>query len=190
MLQPNNKPCDQYLSDKDYLVHMISHHQVAVDISKEMQQKSNNPVMHKILRELIWTQNREIMMMKDILYNLPSGISDSNLQMKTIYVNTILDFTKTASDPTAKCSPEFFDPELHKKHISHMNLDEKMYLKHMIPHHQVAVDMSKRLLTHTNNDFMIAFAYRIIRSQQHEISYMTQLLQNLEGWSWTSELIT
>jgi len=64
-----------------------------------------------------------------------------------------------------------------------------MYLEHMIPHHQVAVDMSKTLLKHTQNDFMIAFAYRIIRSQQNEINYMTQLLQNLRGWSWTSNLI-
>lgn len=70
-----------------------------------------------------------------------------------------------------------------------MKLDEKMYLEHMIPHHQVAVDMSKTLLKHTNNDFMIQFAYRIIRSQQEEINYMNQLLQNLQGWSWQSSLI-
>lgn len=43
---------------------------------------------------------------------------------------------------------------------------------------------------HTNNDFMISFAYRIIRSQQSEINHMTQLLQNLKGWSWNSDLIT
>jgi uncharacterized protein (DUF305 family) len=59
----------------------------------------------------------------------------------------------------------------------------------MIPHHQVAVDMSKRLLKHTNNDFMITFAYRIIRSQQEEISYMNNLLINMKGWSWNSNLI-
>ena len=190
MIKPDNSnPCDKYLSDKDYLLHMIPHHQVAVDISKEMQKKSSNPVMHEILRELIWTQNREIMMMKDILNGLPSNISDNNPKMNTNYINTILDFTKTASDPDAECNPEFFDPELHKKHMSHMNIDEKMYLEHMIPHHQVAIDMSKVLLKHTNNDFMIAFAYRIIRSQQDEINYMTQLLENLKGWSWKSKLI-
>ena len=191
MLKPDNpNPCDQYLSDRDYLLHMIPHHQVAVDISKKMQQNSSNVVMHEILRPLIWSQNREIMMMKDIIRNLPSNISDDNVKMNKIYINTILDFTKTASDPTAECNAEFFDPELHKKHMSHMKLDEKMYLEHMIPHHQVAVDMSKTLLKHTNNDFMISFAYRIIRSQQDEINYMTQLLQNLKGWSWNSDLIT
>ena len=190
MNKPSNpNPCDQYLSDKDYLLHMIPHHQVAVDISVEMQQKSNNPVMQDILRKLIWTQNREIMTMKDIVRNLPDNISSDKLQMNKKYRNTILDFTKMASDPNAECNPEFVNPELHKKHMSHMKLDEKMYLEHMIPHHQVAVDMSKTLLKHTNNDFMIAFAYRIIRSQQDEINYMTQLLQNLKGWNWNSDLI-
>jgi uncharacterized protein (DUF305 family) len=190
MNKPSNpNPCDQYLSDKDYLLHMIPHHQVAVDISVEMQQKSNNPVMQDILRKLIWTQNREIMTMKDIVRNLPDNISSDKHQMNKKYRNTILDFTKMASDPNAECNPEFFNPELHKKHMSHMKLDEKMYLEHMIPHHQVAVDMSKTLLKHTNNDFMIAFAYRIIRSQQDEINYMTQLLQNLKGWNWNSDLI-
>ena len=73
--------------------------------------------------------------------------------------------------------------------MSDMKLNEKMYLEHMIPHHQVAVNMSKTLLKHTNNDFMISFAYRIIRSQQEEINYMKQLLENLEGWCSNSELI-
>jgi uncharacterized protein (DUF305 family) len=191
MNKPDNpNPCDEYLSDKDYLLHMIPHHQVAIDISLELQKNSNNPVMQEILRQLIWTQNREIMMMKDNLKNVPDNISYDQIKMNKHYINTILDFTEAASDTTAKCNPEFFNPELHKKHMSHMKLDEVMYLKHMIPHHQVAVDMSKTLLKNTNNDFMIYLAYRIIRSQQNEINYMNQLLQNLQGWSWKSSLIT
>ena len=182
-------PCTNFLSDKEYLEHMIPHHQVAIDISKEMQKNSKNPVMQEILRKLIWSQNREIMMMKDIQKNLPDNISNDNVKMNIHYYNTILDFTKTARDENAECKKEFFDVELHKKHLSHMKIDEKNYLEHMIPHHQVAVDMSKRLLNHTTNDFMISFAYRIIRSQQEEINYMTQLLLNMRGWNWKSKLI-
>lgn len=185
----NSNPCGEYLSDKDYLLHMIPHHQVAIDISLELQRNSKNPVMHEILRKLIWTQNREIMMMKDILHSLPDKISNNETNMKKIYKKTTLDLTKLASDPNAKCNPEFFDPKLHKKHLSHMKLNEKTYLEHMIPHHQVAVDMSKTLLKHTNNDFMIHLAYRIIRSQQDEINYMNHLLKNLKGWSLESSLV-
>ena len=61
--------------------------------------------------------------------------------------------------------------------MKHMKLDDKMYIKHMIPHHQVAVDMSKKLLKNTNNDFMINLAYRIIRSQQEEIIILSDLLK-------------
>ena len=45
----------------------------------------------------------------------------------------------------------------------------------MIPHHQVAVDMSKILLKNTNNDFMIYLAYRIIKNQNEEIILLDQL---------------
>ena len=36
-----------------------------------------------------------------------------------------------------------------------MEINEHNYLEFMIPHHQVAVDMSKRLLLHTNNTYMM-----------------------------------
>ena len=55
-----------------------------------------------------------------------------------------------------------------------------MYLDHMIPHHQVAVDMSKKLLKNSTNDFMIFLAYRIIRSQQEEIILLNNMLENLK----------
>jgi uncharacterized protein (DUF305 family) len=54
----------------------------------------------------------------------------------------------------------------------------------MIPHHQVAVDMSKKILKTTKNDFIIDLAYKIIRSQQLEISnlyYLTQSTYMLES---------
>ena len=52
--------CRGKLSDKDYLNHMIPHHQVAIDISYKLQEISKSPVMHDILRKLIWTQETEI----------------------------------------------------------------------------------------------------------------------------------
>ena len=64
------------------------------------------------------------------------------------------------------------------EHIKHMKLTDKTYIEHMIPHHQVAVDMSKKLLKHTENDMMISLAYRIIRSQQNEIVLLNDLLKN------------
>ena len=45
----------------------------------------------------------------------------------------------------------------------------------MIPHHQVAVDMSKKILKTTNNDFIIDLANKIIHNQQLEITNLYYL---------------
>ena len=55
------------------------------------------------------------------------------------------------------------------------------YLEHMIPHHQVAIDMSKRLLLHTNNSYLIDFCNRLIIDQQGEIYLMNNLLTNINN---------
>ena len=174
----NNKsdPCDNKLTDKEYLFHMIPHHQVAVDISKILQKKTTNPIMQKILRELLWTQIYEINLMKDFLNKLPNKISNYS-SMNRYYIKTVSDFIKPnhIGISNTYCDPHFFNPEEHMKHLEHMNINDQMYIEHMIPHHQVAVDMSKKLLKNTNNDFMIYLAYRIIRSQNAEMILLNNL---------------
>ena len=48
----------------------------------------------------------------------------------------------------------------------------------MIPHHQVAIDMSKMLLKTTKSDFLIYLCYRLIRTQEAEIILLNDLLQS------------
>jgi len=171
-------PCSDNLTDNEYLEHMIPHHKVAVDISVLLQKISENPKMQKMLRVLIWTQRYEISLMREMLNGLPNNVS-SNDKMNRNYISTISDMIEpnklNISD--TYCDPNFFDPEGHMEHLKHMKLDDDMYLKHMIPHHQVAVDMSKKLLKNTKNDFMINLAYRIIRSQTGEIIMLSDLLK-------------
>lgn len=173
--------CVGDLSDYEYLKHMIPHHQVAIDISKMLQKKTKNPLMQHILRKIIWVQNYEINLMKSLLNNLPKNdMSDDNIKMNKLYISNPSDFIKPnkLGLTNTYCDPMFFRPKKHMKHMKHMILNDITYMKHMIPHHQVAVDMSKKLLQNTNNDFMIQFAYRIIRSQQEEIILLTDLLKN------------
>ena len=184
-----NEPCSDKLTDKEYLLHMIPHHQVAVDISIELQKMSKWPKMQEILRKLIWQQNYEIGMMNEMLKKFPNKMTDET-KMQRLYKSTVSDFTKPNKLGLTKtyCDPHFFDPEEHMKHIKHMKLDDKMYLEHMIPHHQVAVDMSKKLLKNTKNDFMIELAYRIIRSQQEEIILLNDLMKEKNN-KYKSELV-
>ena len=177
----NKNICRGYLTDKEYLDHMIPHHQVAVDISVMLQKNTKNPKMQEILRKLLWTQNYEIDVMKYYQNNLPNNdMSIDDIQMNRTYRITRGDLTKPNEIylTNTYCDPHFFEPEKHMEHMKHMKLTDKMYIEHMIPHHQVAVDMSKVLLQNTNNDFMIYLANRIIKSQQDEIVLLNNLLQN------------
>jgi len=76
-----------------------------------------------------------------------------------------------------------------KKNICRGFLTDKEYLEHMIPHHQVAVDMSERLLLHTNHSYLLYFARKLIVDQQAEIYMMNNLLK--EGnYNYSSPLFT
>ena len=174
MNSTNDNICRGYLSDTDYLKHMIPHHQVAIDMSILLQRKTKNAKMQDILRQLIWVQNYEIHLMYTMLNKLP--FDDMSINQKGIsnYVITVADLTKPNEVGLTKtfCDPNFFDQKNHMKHMKHVNLTDEIYIKHMIPHHQVAVDMSKVLLKNTKSDFMIYLANRIIYSQQEEIIFI------------------
>ena len=182
--------CRGMLTDEQYLNHMIAHHQVAVDISIMLQKNTKSPVMQEIIRKLIWMQNYEINLMKIALRNLPSNDMSIETGMNKKYIPTISDYMEPNKLGLTKtyCDPYFFNPEEHMKHMRHMKLDDEMYIKHMIPHHQVAVDMSKVLLKNTTNDFMIHLAYRIIRSQQGEVIILDNL-NKMSKYKHSSELL-
>ena len=77
-----NEPCSDKLTDKEYLLHMIPHHQVAVDISIMLQKITKDPIMQDLLRKLIWTQKYEIGLMKELLDKLPYNYK-GNIEIAT-----------------------------------------------------------------------------------------------------------
>ena len=87
----------------------------------------------------------------------------------------------------AECNPLFFDPHAHRKHMQHEKVTIRSYLEHMIPHHQVAVDMSKRLLMHTNHSYLMDFCRKLIIDQQYEITQMKDLLKR--NYKYDSSLV-
>ena len=175
--------CRGYLTDNEYIEHMIPHHQVAIDISIMLQKKTKSPVMLEILRKLIFNQKMEIIMMNEIRNKLPKNVSNPREGSKK-YIKTISDmmYPNRLGLTKTYCDPHFFDPKGHMKHMKHMKLNDIVYIKHMIPHHQVAVDMSKVLLKNTKSDFMRHLAYRIIRSQQAEIIQLNDLLNKSKNY--------
>lgn len=170
-------PCKDTLTDREYLDHMIPHHEVAVYMSEQLLDKTKNPIILNILRNIIRVQTYEIAMMKDYIVNnkMDDDMSNINIKMNTKYYKTQGDFTdpNTLEISETYCDPSFFHITNHLHDMS-----DKGYMEHMIPHHQVAIDMSKRILKSSKNDFIIYMAYRIIRSQQTEITELTNLLNS------------
>lgn len=185
--------CRGYLTDREYLEHMIPHHQVAIDISIQHQKESRSPVLQQLMRKLVWTQKREIAMMHELKITAGDeyGMSSSVGMQLGYGPITAGDLAKPNEIGLTQtyCDPHFFDPDAHADHMEKMDITDVMYIKHMIPHHQVAVDMSKVLLANTNNDYMIYMAHRIIRSQQEEIALLHNLLAE-HNFNMQSELLT
>ena len=71
-------PCNDFLSNKDYLVHMIPHHQVAIDMCNLMIPISESKTMQNIYRKIIFNQNIEITLMENVLKNIPKISNEYN----------------------------------------------------------------------------------------------------------------
>ena len=174
-------PCNDLLSNKDYLIHMIPHHQVAIDMCKLMIPISKSKTMQHIYRNIINNQNIEIMLMNNVLYNIPIVSNENTTIYRDSDFLTSLSYDKKSIPKNYICDPLFFKPNDHKNHMKHMEHTDKSFLEHMIPHHQVAIVMSNRLLKYTNNTHMIRICYEIITAQRSEILKMNYMLEYLNN---------
>lgn len=61
------------------------------------------------------------------------------------------------------------------KNMNDKKMTDSEYVKEMIPHHQMAVDMSKELLQTTQNPELKQFAENVIEKQTSEIKQLEKL---------------
>tara|TARA_E500000178_G_scaffold298581_1_gene305815 strand:+ start:156 stop:734 length:579 start_codon:yes stop_codon:yes gene_type:complete len=174
-----SNPCTDKLTDLEYLIHMIPHHQVAIDMSRLLIPNTKNPIILHLCRDIIRKQDYEIWEMEMMKKNISDTIF-TDTRFKVENIQTKLDKFEPINSKAKEgpCDPLFFEPDNHAKHMEHMEITEKSYLEHMIPHHQVAIDMSYRLLLHTNHSYLMDFCRKLIIDQQGEIYYMNSLLKN------------
>ena len=174
--EPN--PCTDNLTDIEYLKHMIPHHQVAIDMSNLLIRKTSNPVILNLCRDIIRKQSYEIWEMKIIKNNISDTLVSSDSWMVDNITTKLDQYEPVDSiSPEGPCNPLFFKPDEHSQHMKGMNITDRSYMEHMIPHHQVAIDMSKRLLLHTNHTYLLDFCRKLIIDQQSEIYTMNNLLK-------------
>ena len=175
----DKNPCSGSLSEVEYLEHMIPHHQVAIDMSDLLLPKSKNPVILHLCRDITRKQSYEIWEMTMLKNKINGQLTDnSSWTIECYKTNLEESYPVLSKSKDGSCNPLFFKPNEHMKMMEDMDINDKSYLEHMIPHHQVAVDMSKRLLLHTNNSYLLDFCRKLIIDQQGEIFYMNNLLMN------------
>jgi len=184
-----SNPCTDDLTNLQYLEHMIPHHQVAIDMSELLIPKTNNPVMLLLCRDIIRKQGYEIWEMEMMKRKLSGTMfDDTEFTAEKVKTNLDIFYPKLSKSKDGDCNPLFFKPNDHMKMMENMEINDKSYLEHMIPHHQVAIDMSKRLLLHTNHSFLMVFCRALIIDQQGEIFHMNNLLLN--SYNYDSELLS
>ena len=177
IVEPN--PCIDKLTDLEYLEHMIPHHQVAIDMSNLLIPNTNNATMLHLCIDIIRKQEYEIWEMSMMKKNISNTIfNDSHGSVDNIKTSLDINYPILSKSKDGECNPLFFKPNDHSVHMEGMKITEKSYLEHMIPHHQVAIDMSKRLLMHTNHSYLMDFCRKLIIDQQLEIFKMNNLLKN------------
>ena len=187
-IDSESNPCTDKLTDIEYLEHMIPHHQVAIDMSDLLIPKTQNPIMLHLCRDIIRKQSYEIWEMTIMKASLSDSVFSNDIGTIDTIPTKLERFAPILSKASGGgCNPLFFKPNDHSAHMEGMEITDTSYLDHMIPHHQVAVDMSKRLLLHTNNGYLLDFCTKLIIDQQGEIFTMNSLLKNT--YNYKSELV-
>jgi uncharacterized protein (DUF305 family) len=149
--------------DLRFIDAMTPHHQGAVEMAKEAQQKSERPEIQKLAADIIQAQNTEIDQMKQ---------------------------WRQAWYPTASAEPVAYNSQM--GHSMPMSKDQRSgmmmsmdlgaaddqfdlrFIDAMIPHHQGAVVMANDALSKSQRSEVRQLAQEIIVSQQAEIDQMKQ----------------
>lgn len=182
-------PCRTVLTDEEFLRHMIPHHQMAINISRQHDKYTHNDIIKSQIRDLIRTQTYEIYLMITELRNRINNVSIIQNHNSVPYTTISNSYPNTIQLTNTYCDPQFFNPNIQNMHglqghhmqgmVSHQSVTtDKMYIEHMVPHHQVAIDMCKLLIKNTKNDFMMSLAYDMLKAQEAEVFLLTNLLNS------------
>ncbi|MDF5738696.1 MULTISPECIES: DUF305 domain-containing protein [unclassified Nostoc] len=149
--------------DLRFLDAMIPHHQGAVEMAKEAQQKSKRPEIKKLADNIIKSQNQEITQMK---------------QWRQAW------YPKAGDKPMAYDSQMGHMMEMSSDQTKAMMMSQDLgaadaefdlrFINAMIPHHEGAVTMAKDVLSKSQRPEIKQLAQEIIKAQNTEIKQMQQ----------------
>lgn len=149
--------------DLRFIDAMIPHHQGAVEMAKEAQNKSKRPEIKKLADNIIKSQNQEITQMK---------------QWRQAW------YPKAGDKPMAYDSQMGHMMEMSSDQTKAMMMSQDLgaadaefdlrFINAMIPHHEGAVTMAKDVLSKSKRPEIKQLAQEIIKAQNTEIKQMQQ----------------
>jgi len=152
--------------DLRFIDAMTVHHQGAVEMAKEAQQKSQRPQIKKLAEDIIKAQNKEINQMK---------------QWRQAW------YPKAGNKPMAHNTQMGHMMEMSSEQMNSMmmNMDlgaanaqfDLRFINAMIPHHQGAIKMAQDALGKSKRPEIKQLAQEIIKAQEVEIKQMRQWRQ-------------
>ncbi len=157
--------------DSHFIEQMIPHHEDAITMAKLAQTKAQHPEVKELANNIIDSQGKEIIQMKDLYKawfgkEAPAGNQVMNQHgMMGNSNSTHMGMMGDASDMTNLENSTDFD---------------RVFVEEMIPHHQMAVMMANMLKNGTERPELKKLADDIITAQTKEIDQMRQWLKDWE----------
>jgi len=167
------------INDNEFLKSMIIHHKAAVIMSKLILKTSKVDIILDFARKIIINQSYEIDYMKSILN------SNKKLKINTKNDNEVLPNIFKIYYPNIfknlTCDETHFNFHSHK-------MSDSMYIKHMISHHNTAIELSKLIIRSTTNQQILVLAQIISLDQTKEIFYLSTLYKTIKA-NWNTNIL-
>lgn len=158
------QPAGHNADDVAFVTNMIPHHQQALDLSAIVPDRSTDPQVIALAKQISAAQRPEINVMKVLLVQWTDGAENP-----------------MSPDPghgghSGAMSGMVDDATMTKLKSSNGTDFDKLWLASMIGHHRGAIEMAKAEIANGDNVDAKALAKNIVATQDAEIGQMTQLL--------------
>ena len=141
--------------DQEFIDMMVPHHEAGIEMAKLAQQRAEHPSLQRLASVMVAAQTAEIRTMEEC--RLPSAGGMGQMKMDHSTKSASMDMEKVTLDLRTA------DPF------------DKAFLKAMIPHHEMAIDMAKPAVDKVDNPQLKKLAGDIAEVQGKEVTSM-------KGW--------
>ena len=151
--------------DRNCIEKMIAHHKIA------------NVMADIALKE---AEHSEI---KQIASEIKRDEIEDMLKMREIFKSYGMDISLPKLDEARKIlqSQDLLQDPADIARLKHAKPFDKAFLEEMVPHHQMAIKMSKNILNNSSNQDLRLIAESIIKKENHEIDQMKDWYQEWYG---------